>query len=1048
MKKNLSCPMNDKYTRYAINKYGVSSAVRIWKENGDQWSEELIEEVDAEENQIPTQDQRNSRTYVDVTAAKLQEMVAVLEAEADLYEYMAAKNPNLPGLAKKKDYLKNLLQKLIGAKDELKVMMFISHVQQTLNNSIKTIDTIRQKGNSSENMHLMMRLLREAQNLDMLDSLELHFDKNTEEGQKVIKELADIRELNAAIQSSSISMLKEMIIDHLVNMEHTEGKMRHLMLAERDFNKNHKQSYPKELQRKEKEKFIQRYMEDNASLIKLEDIDYYTKYMEVIPMDVDSIQRHLNNASHIDNELFTILREAVMTKDQVAKINMNNATRTAEELFNKVKHKLPKGNAFEMYKPFMKEIEGEWYIYEPVIVNSPHIKETAHIREDADMLALYNFIYNSLAEADKKYTSAGKLKSKKGMKIPALTKDSYKKLMEGGLSGLVSTIKEIPQLTSKFADQDLAGSGTEVFTDATGKKITGVPIYMREKLEKEERNFDLLTLTLMNSYNADIFQNRLEYRDLFDAVLYTLEDPSTKVVDKGYGSRRRPLVSRNKDADGNETKEKVVKDAVHSDLYSLIKSYKEKAVYGQGLKGTPTQVALTQKLSMYTSMVNLAFSVVANIANSMNNMSQVMLATMTDGNLITNKDTKYGSIAYHKHIAGVLKDGVENKTPKSFLGTLLELYDPGSEFVDIAFKSEYDGSTTSRHLNTGTTFILQRIVDNPAYGITMLSYLHNIKVTDASGNYVDKNGNVVKDKDDALSLAEAYENSFEGNLKLPDFVKGTDRLGVDSNMSTNSFTPEYVVKMIRPLQSLAENRFGSYSSKNKADFQKTILGHLVMGQRGFLAPLMTTRWRGLPLLWDKQRLSEMGFDKRTYDKVTGITDEGTYTIGLKVLVDMGRSIKREGILNARKSALNELTDHELGKFRRMQVEVGLLMALAILASLLFAAGEEDDDELLYMTAFYTRRLYSELRAPSDPVEFFKYFTQPAVSTTSLQKVYSIFDQFYNDVTNWEIEKYNTGENKDKAKIYNKIAKATPIWSQFARSYDYKKKYQYLINLAE
>ena len=86
---------------------------------------------------------------------------------------------------------------------------------------------------------------------------------------------------------------------------------------------------------------------------------------------------------------------------------------------------------------------------------------------------------------------------------------------------------------------------------------------------------------------------------------------------------------------------------------------------------------------------------------------------------------------------------------------------------------------------------------------------------------------------------------------------------------------------------------------------------------------------------------------------------------------------------------NNMTDVEKSRFKRTTIE--LAIATTAFALSMLAKGDKDDDEeettTQLMTAFLTRRLYSELSFWVNPIEVARTLRSPAQSLSFLEKIF-------------------------------------------------------------
>ena len=94
---------------------------------------------------------------------------------------------------------------------------------------------------------------------------------------------------------------------------------------------------------------------------------------------------------------------------------------------------------------------------------------------------------------------------------------------------------------------------------------------------------------------------------------------------------------------------------------------------------------------------------------------------------------------------------------------------------------------------------------------------------------------------------------------------------------------------------------------------------------------------------------------------------------------------------------------------------------------------------MMLTAFYTRRLYSELRAFTSVTEALRIIRSPAASISLIQNGIEVIDQLYSDIAavsmGGEFETYQQGKRKGTLKLEKEIKDLVPIWYQTGRKVD-------------
>ena len=1038
------CPKYDNFFEAALKIYNndIDLVLEDYLENNNNWSkkvreaagETILDDIDAE---LPEGEDKN---FINLSVEKRKTILNNINLQKQRFEYLLDKDPDNESLRKRVSFLKKMVKDAVIISDELLVLNYIKYSDASLKKAKNVLDEVKENLDE-EDLYKVMRVVKELEALEVLKDVQVEFS-NTEEGKeatKVYQELLDSRE---KIYKNSLDYTRAILTNRLANNPNNTVYAQFRDEADKKFTKNNKNNSfeSKQAKREARQEFIEKELADNAAHIKMKSLAYYGDYVKNIASDVGTLEYFTPN-TFINESLFSSIVNEILIDFEVAKTEAEAESLPMEELFNEVTKEVSGNTAFDIWKNIMVKDSKGWRLLQPSAKNS-YLKKQAEIDKGSQVTPLtedekkwksllnkpaleraYNKFIDLNKKSDYNFTSNGKL----DLYIPSLEADVYKKITQGGVSGLASSFKEIGKINDKF--QDLIGSDLTAYTRMDDKVVMGVPIYMRKgDIEDSKRNFDLPTLMMMNFYNSKIFSARLKNKELIDAAMFTVA--GGRVAYSGYSSTRKKILNQDDNVSYQE-------DSTQSNLYKRLQDLKEGMIFGQGLKAGKNLTNFAQKSNMVSSIINLSGNVIAGAASFGNNMFQNIEARISDSSEISPKATSKARSRYFKYMSGQIKDYAEGKTPKSFLGHLYNFYNPGLESFEVKFESDYK-SILSRHANMSSLFLAQRASDTPAYSIVMMAFLESTYATNAKGELVNKEGKVVKQTKDALSLMEAYEMHYKDKqvMGFPDFVKGNNRTG-ENNIKN-------LKKLARNIQNFSSERFGAYGSLNKAAAGRTVLGSLFYSQRGFLIPIIMQKWKGISKVVDKKYLYDIEMADRYVDETRGITVEGTYTIGLKVLLDMGRaSLKAGSLISGRSQIKENLNSRDLAQFRRAQIEVALLTSLAIIASSLRSSGEDDDDEFKLMAAFYTRRVYAELRSPSHIGEFLRYFQQPTVSSGTLERLTRLTTQGLKDLMNLELERYEAGPYKGETKFGRGSVKLTPVLNQIDRNYDWKRMYDYL-----
>jgi len=1047
----MNCPTFDKYYEAAEKLYkgDTTKMLKDWVDHGNKWSAQVREMAGEEivadlEEEAP---EGKINNFINISADKRQNLLNNLDLEKQKYEYLLDKDPENKNLAKRVSFLKKLMADSILISDELVVINYVRYSHASLQKAKARLESL-QENISEEDLYPVMRVVDEIKSLDVLKDIEVEF-ADTEEGRELTRIYNELLNSREKITKMGLDAVRAVLANKLANNTNNIVYVKARREAEKEFNKKNENNpfNSKEEKNQKRREYIEQYVADNAADIKMKSLSYYGKYVREIHSDIGTFEYFSPNAS-INNALFTSIVNDILIDLEIAKSNAEAEFMPMQEVMENVSKTNSGRTALDLWKPILIKDTKGWRLLNPSAKNSYLRKKSekeqgnrvADLTSDEvkweallnnpEMEKAYNKFLDMLKKSDSNFTNQGKL----GLYIPSLEQDVYKKITQKGVGGALSSLKEIFTINEKF--QDLIGAETKAYTRMDDKVVMGVPIYLRTKdISDNNRNFDLPTLLMMNMYNSEVFAARLKNKELVDAAMFTVAN--AKVAYAGFEASRKKVLNK-------DNRTAFQEDSTDSNLYKRLQDLKESMIFGQGLKAGKTWTNITHKSNMASSIINLSTNLIAGAASFGNNVFQNIESRISDSQEISPKAVGRATKRYMKYMGGQLSDYVEGKSPKSFMSHLYMFYNPGMETFSTKYQSDYK-TVLSRHVNIGTLFAAQRASDTPSYSIVMMSFLDSTYATNAKGEYINSEGKPVKNLSEAMTLMQAYEQHFEktGQTGLPEFVKGNNRTG-ENNLRN-------LKRLGRMIQNFSSERFGAYGSLNKSAAGRTVLGSLFYSQRGFLVPILMQKWKGYSVWGDKKYLYDIPLEERHVDETRGITTEGTYVVGIKVMLDILRESYAAGKLlgllteglTSRKKILSNLSSRDLAQFRRMQVEVALLTSLYIIASSLRSGGEDDDNEAMLAAAFYTRRIYAELRSPSSPGEFLRYFQQPTVSSGTLERLMKLNKQALTDLYNLELEKFEAGPYKGEVKLKRNAIKLTPVLNQINRNYDWKRMYDYL-----
>ena len=166
--------------------------------------------------------------------------------------------------------------------------------------------------------------------------------------------------------------------------------------------------------------------------------------------------------------------------------------------------------------------------------------------------------------------------------------------------------------------------------------------------------------------------------------------------------------------------------------------------------------------------------------------------------------------------------------------------------------------------------------------------------------------------------------------------------------------------------------------------------------------------------------SKLDIEQRYFNRQTGQFEEGMYTTTVRLLNEVRKDFGAMKLLSFPEN-WNELTDYEKGNVKKTVLEASLIAGALILSSLAHAAVDDDDDQLALHTAFFARRLYSELFTFANPNETHRTLRSPAIALSTTEKIMDLILQATSPT-----EVYDAGKRKNQYKIRKRIEDLIPL----------------------
>lgn len=566
------------------------------------------------------------------------------------------------------------------------------------------------------------------------------------------------------------------------------------------------------------------------------------------------------------------------------------------------------------------------------------------------------------------------------------------------LSKAYENLKEAVQdsLLDKVDDDTLFGASSGL-QDFKGREFMALPVLYTRMLE----NPNELSTDVFASLNAYAFATNT-YEEL-EKIIDPLEIGRTLVLEKRdvEQTRGNKSVVEKVRAFGNEVVSNVLKtssininarlnDFFESQVY--LRHYKDEGTFDILGKAININKAVTQLLK-YTSLAQLGFNWLSNIANAANGLAMINIEVAA-GQFFDKKELFNADAVYSKHIGEMVSElGKRNKTNK--LDLFGELFNIKQDF-DVKIKDSKLNSFLKRMFGESIAYLGQSAGDHWMYYRVAIAMALRTKVK-------------VPNKKDPISLWEAlqindykeYKNS--GNIKSLELPKGT------TDIKGNLFD---ISEFGRKVADVNQHLFGIYNQEDSNAANRVAVGRLLMQYRKWMKPLYNKRFMG-----------------SQYNTTLGSYEEGYYRTFFRIANELMRG--KFQVM----ATWDNLTDYEKGNLKRCLAEMAQLMAVYAI-TLLLDGDDDDTKERAYpikLLDYTFTRLQHELGAlaptPGMTKELLKTVRTPFASASAIDNMINLTTSIVNP-QHWTDE-LQSGSYKGMSTLEKNFLKAPlPVVAQY------------------
>lgn len=610
-------------------------------------------------------------------------------------------------------------------------------------------------------------------------------------------------------------------------------------------------------------------------------------------------------------------------------------------------------------------------------------------------------------------------------RLPGITRTTMSRVLAGDLkSAAIDKITDIYKRKDDEFDVGETSSGKDkniikVLTDINNKEKMLIPTGNRAKLKKSDQSLDLHSILLINLQHAKNFQQK---KNLEAQILVMADILTNRYVPKQRGVGKKEEVHSFKSL--KDMKVFKSKGDLPVDARKLL-DMAENRIYG--IKSKDAGEVAGMNVQKATSAVLKYAGSVSLIGNFMNSFVNATTGTMNNlieavgGETYNLRDWKTAGVKYWKDAKGHIDD-IGNNVATSRTSLFNNLFSTlgSSEALNNNFE---DNNRVKAIMKTHNLRPIATAGEHMMQSKVMYAVMNNIKILDAQGHYLDRDGKRVATKKEAASIDDVIsfvndKTSIE--TVIPDFVKGTTFSPGSSHTKILQETKGLIKKKIIDLH-------GNYDSELQSAAQREWWGKAVFFLKKWMESTTLRRWRGLPKAFKKS--DELREVDKFYSEDLKSYQEGYYVTAVRFTTRTLPNALKSFSLELLKADFNKMTSHEKANMKRFIAEMGAI-AITMLAYAAMGGLDDEPDESTLMARYYLRREISELTFYSNPAEALKIAKNPSAAINFIERITKMVGQAFSPT-----EIYDTGKNKGRSKLWVKTLKALPVSSQTEKDFE-------------
>jgi len=642
----------------------------------------------------------------------------------------------------------------------------------------------------------------------------------------------------------------------------------------------------------------------------------------------------------------------------------------------------------------------------------------SYLDNNASIRQLYQAIYDQYKKANKQLPPDDQLKwdiipqvyQQESVWEKAKADESY----DGSAGSYLKNLwKHIGKRLSIRADKDsYENKEGDTITldpvDINGYKKRSVPVKFVQIINPNKLNKNLVESLMQFNAMSNTKSALDEVEAHMDLMLTLLKgDADLNIAERAINKVNSEGKSV-KDWLGRELKQEVGKRANERLIEFIQDVMYGESEFQQVWKGISLN-KLGNRLGLATAIQSLAL----NFNSGINNVLIGQINTMGEavgGKHYSTKDWHWALKEYNKSVKNLVEDVANDDSEKarSMLTQMMVKFDAiQGEYLSPDGRRSF-GSITDR-LGRDAFFFLQHIGEHWLQSVGMLSLMKGTKITIDGQEH---------------SLFDAYTTDRSGKLVIkPEWENKADWTKLEQDFQLT-------------LRAINKRLHGNYNSFDKGSVQRYWYGKLMLMFRKHLYTGIKTRWSDQRVDYEEATVTEGYYNTFLRKVVEGFKDQTLNPLQkLTGSVATFASFTTGGLLNP--TAYNSLTEDELYNIKKAVFEMRIVLAAALLATLIHALGDDDDEEkngwVLNQLELMAVRIQADLNT-YNPLfgmyDLFRMIKTPSVTLNVVMKYISWLQEL---MTPWdwfdEYDRKTAFAEKGDNKLWVKTLKLLPFIKQ-------------------